>query len=67
MTYSNLVKKVLETREPDSSKWDQWTKTLELYPISNCDSIQTFKQMIEQFQKENTKVIVAGDYDCDGI
>ena len=67
MTYSNLVKKVLETREPDSSKWDQWTQTLDLYPISNCDSILTFKQMIEQFQKENTKVIVAGDYDCDGI
>ncbi|MBP3853488.1 MAG: DHH family phosphoesterase, partial [Erysipelotrichaceae bacterium] len=65
--YSNLVKKVLSQREPDPSKWEQWTQPNQLAPVSESACIQTFVSMCEEIKHNHEKVLVAGDYDCDGI
>ncbi|MGM9912135.1 single-stranded-DNA-specific exonuclease RecJ [Floccifex sp.] len=64
---SILSKKVLQFIEPDCSKWNQWLEHNDLEPISNSECIQNFIQIITEAKESNTKILVAGDYDCDGI
>ena len=62
-----LTEKVLSILEKDTSKWDEWTSKKELYPVSQADAMKQFVSRIEEQKIKNEKVLVAGDYDCDGI
>lgn len=64
---SNLAQRVLSMLEKDSSKWSDWTKSYDLYPVSQSSCIQTFVSCMKQAKSNQEKVFVAGDYDCDGI
>lgn len=64
---SNLAKKVLEYLEPDQNKWDYWTKKHELYPVTNASCMKQFVEIIDHAIRNKEKILVAGDYDCDGI
>ena len=64
---TELTKKVLEFLEPDSTKWAYWTSRQTLNPISESECIEKFKTRILNAVSNSEKVIVAGDYDCDGI
>lgn len=64
---TELTKKVLNYLEPDSSKWEYWTSFQSLYPVSQADCMKKFKERIVSAKENHEKVIVAGDYDCDGI
>lgn len=64
---SELTKKVLEFLEPDSSKWAYWTSKQLLNPVSESKCMESFKERILRAVSNREKVIVAGDYDCDGI
>ncbi len=64
---TELTKKVLEFLEPDSTKWAYWTNRQTLNPISESECIEKFKTRILNAVSNSEKVIVAGDYDCDGI
>ena len=67
MNHFTLKDKVLAVLEPDASKREQWTQTLDLFPVSVSPCIRTFVSKIQQYKTENKKVMVAGDYDTDGI
>lgn len=64
---SVLAEKVLSILEKDHSKWSDWIETKSLYPVSQSDCIQSFVRLIISAKTNSEKVIVAGDYDCDGI
>lgn len=64
---SSLCEKVLSFIEPDTSKWNEWIERKDFYPPSQSEDMNEFIEIIEQVKKEKTKVLVAGDYDCDGI
>lgn len=64
---SLLAQKVLETIEKDETKWEEWTSKKELYDISVSDAIKKFVSLMTSAKEKEEKVIVAGDYDCDGI
>lgn len=64
---NSLVKKVLTHLEPDENKWEYWLSKQELEPISNSECIKQFVSMMSWAKENDEKVIVAGDYDCDGI
>ena len=63
----DLVKKVLEYNQPDSSKWNEWLENLDLFPVSQSDCINQFVECMLEIKEKNEKVLIAGDYDCDGI
>ena len=67
MKLSNLCKKVLSFIEKDENKWEQWIEQKELCDISQSTCIQSFVELIEEAKDNDTKIMVAGDYDCDGI
>ena len=62
-----LAQKVLSMLEKDQTKWAEWTQLKDLYPVSESDAVKGFVDIIKQAKKDQDKVIVAGDYDCDGI
>lgn len=64
---SMLAQKVLSMLEKDQTKWAEWTQLKDLYPVSESDAVKGFVDIIKQAKKGQDKVIVAGDYDCDGI
>ncbi len=64
---SNLVFKVLSKIEKDPEQWSYWTQEQTLSSISSSDVMKEFVQTLETIKKKGEKVIVAGDYDCDGI
>ena len=64
---TELTKKVLEFLEPDSSKWAYWTSKQLLNPVSESKCMESFQERILKAVSNREKVIVAGDYDCDGI
>ena len=64
---TELTKKVLNYLEPDRNKWEYWTSFQSLYPISQADCMKKFKERMISAKENQEKVIVAGDYDCDGI
>lgn len=64
---SKLVEKVLGFIEPDPSNWNQWVEDKELENVSQADCMQQFVGEMTKAKDNNLKVIVAGDYDCDGI
>lgn len=64
---SELTKKVLEFLEPDSSKWEYWTQFQTLACVSKSTCMERFKERILKACQNQEKIIVAGDYDCDGI
>ena len=64
---SVLAQKVLYKLEKDPLKWDEWTTIKQLSAISQCDAITQFVNIVEKAKKNHEKIIVAGDYDCDGI
>ncbi len=64
---SRLCEKVLSFIEPDSSKWKDWIEKKDFYPISQSEGMQDFVEKMRQIKEVKSKVLVAGDYDCDGI
>ncbi len=67
MVNQSLVERILERNEPDASKREDWMKQMELFPVSQSACIQSFVSVIQECKEKDIKVIVAGDYDCDGI
>lgn len=64
---SLLSQKVLQYNEPDCSKWMQWLSHQDLYPVSQSECMLEFVSMMALAKQRQWKVLVAGDYDCDGI
>ena len=64
---TNLTQKVLAFIEPDSSKWKDWLEHKDLYPVSQSEGILEFMECMHEAKANSFKVLVAGDYDCDGI
>ena len=64
---TELTKKVLEFLEPDQTKWEYWISKQELHPVSKVDCMERFKARVLKAVDNKEKIIVAGDYDCDGI
>lgn len=64
---TELTRKVLEYLEPNQTKWEYWTSKQKLNPVSKANCMESFKARILKAVDHQEKVIVAGDYDCDGI
>lgn len=64
---STLAKKVLSYLEPDSHRWEYWLQKQELSPVSDATCMREFLKYMLEARDNGKKVIVAGDYDCDGI
>lgn len=64
---SLLSQKVLEFIEPDHQNWNQWMIHKPLVPVSGRSCMNEFVEMMEYAKENHLKVMVAGDYDCDGI
>ncbi len=64
---NSLVTKVLTYLEPDENKWEYWLSKAEIEPVSQSECIEQFVSMMSYAKENGEKVIVAGDYDCDGI
>lgn len=64
---SLFTKKILSFLESDSSKWDYWTTKQRLAPVSDASCMHKFVERINEAKKQHKKILVAGDYDCDGI
>ncbi len=66
-TLTNLNYRILSAIEPDKEKWDYWLTQQALAPISQSESMQAFVMKMQEMKDKKQKVLVAGDYDCDGI
>ena len=64
---SKFIQKVLSAISPDEDLIDEILHPRDLYPVSQSECIQSFKQRIQQALDQKEKVLIAGDYDCDGI
>lgn len=64
---NKLLEKVLFYLEPDQSKWEYWMNRQPLFDVSNALCMKMFKERIQKAIENKEKVMVAGDYDCDGI
>lgn len=64
---TTFSEKVLRYLEPDESRWSYWLEKQELQSVSEATCIHTFVDRIQNAREQNKKVIVCGDYDCDGI
>lgn len=68
MTILNkFTQKVLSAISPDEDLIDEILHPRDLYPISQSECMQAFKKRIQQALEHNEKVLIAGDYDADGI
>ncbi|MGM9960265.1 MAG: DHH family phosphoesterase [Allobaculum sp.] len=64
---SLFVRKVLSAIQPDEDLIDEILHPRDLYPVSASECIQAFKKRIDLALENNEKILIAGDYDCDGI
>lgn len=64
---TSFAKKILKTMEPDESKWSYWMDDQELYPVSHTSAMDDFVNRMNIARKNQEKVFIGGDYDCDGI
>ena len=64
---SKFIQKVLSAISPDEDLIDEILHPRDLYSVSQSECIQSFKQRIQQALDQKEKVLIAGDYDCDGI
>ena len=64
---SKFIQKVLSAISPDEDLIDEILHPRDLYQVSQSECIQSFKQRIQQALDQKEKVLIAGDYDCDGI
>lgn len=64
---SLFAQKVLDFIVPDRSRQEQFVQEPELCPISQSEAMMRFVRRIEQAKQNGEKVLIAGDYDCDGI
>lgn len=62
-----LACKILGRLEPDQSRWMTWLETPELHSPSQADAVVQAAARLKQAAASHEKVIVAGDYDADGI
>ncbi|MDO4467010.1 MAG: DHH family phosphoesterase [Bacillota bacterium] len=63
----NLLEKVLNYLEPNVEKQKYWMETQSLFSPSQAECMLLFKQELEDIKEYGERVLVAGDYDCDGI
>ena len=64
---SSLSKQILSFLESDPSKWEYWTTKQPLAPVSNASCMHQFLKKMQDAKNQHKKILVAGDYDCDGI
>lgn len=62
-----FARKVLEALEPDEQARNEILKEPVLEPVSQAECMKQFASHMEAARKEAKKVLVAGDYDCDGV
>lgn len=62
-----FAQKVLDYMEPDPERQKIWTEETELAKVSAAEPMKRFRERIIQARKNGEKVIVCGDYDCDGV
>ena len=62
-----LAQKVLAFLEPDPDKREQWLQEPELAPVSRAPAVQAAAKRLKLAASRKEKIIVAGDYDADGI
>lgn len=63
----NLLEKVLNYLEPDIEKQKYWMERQSLFPPSKAECMMLLKEELEDIKEYGERIIVAGDYDCDGI
>ncbi len=64
---SDFTRKVLTAMNPDPELARQVLNPQGLYPISQSESMKRFVDRMEKARENQEKILVAGDYDCDGI
>ena len=64
---TTFSEKVLRYLEPDENRWSYWLEKQELQAVSDASCMHAFVDCIKNAREQNKKVIVCGDYDCDGI
>lgn len=62
-----FAQKVLDTLEPDPEKQQEWLRVREIAPVSEAKCVTDFTDRIKKARDNHEKVLVAGDYDADGI
>ena len=63
---SDFTRKVLSAMNPDPELARQVLNPQGLYPISQSESMKNFVDRMEKARENQEKILVAGDYDCDG-
>lgn len=63
----SLLEKVLNYLEPDIEKQKYWMEKQSLFAPSRAENMMLFKEELEDIKEYGERVLVAGDYDCDGI
>ena len=64
---SDFTRKVLSAMNPDPELARQVLNPQGLYPISQSESMKNFVDRMEKARENQENILVAGDYDCDGI
>ena len=62
-----FAQKVLNFLEPDPTEQKNILALADESAPSQADEMKKFKCRIIQARQKNEKVMVAGDYDCDGV
>lgn len=62
-----FAQKVLDEMEPDVSRQQMWLDHHDFWPVSQAECITQFHDRIQTALDKKEKIMVAGDYDADGV
>lgn len=62
-----FARKVLAASGASEELQEEILHPHDLFPVSRAKSMQAFRARLQQAKENNEKVLIAGDYDCDGI
>lgn len=64
---ADLLQKVLDYNEPDRTKQAKWLQPQPMAAPDTSPAMEAVKERLLEARDDGEKVIVCGDYDCDGI